>query len=167
MNDILPHEREIEEYRKTIDRLKKQSHQNPMFDQEMSDLEQKLEELKASIYKNLTAWERVQISRHPARRRALDFIKNITEEFIRTGWRSLFWGRSGSVGGLAKIKGQPIVVIGQEKGKDTETRIKHNFGMVNPEGFRKALRLMQTSRKIFPSYFIPSKNSRGQPNTRS
>ena len=78
MNDILPHEREIEEYRKTIDRLKKQSHNNPLFNQEIVRLEQKLEELKASVYKNLSPWERVQISRHPARPRALDFIRNIT-----------------------------------------------------------------------------------------
>jgi len=148
MNDILPHEREIEEYRKTIDKLKKQSHNNPLFNQEIVRLEQKLEELKASVYKNLSAWERVQISRHPARPRALDFIRNITEDFTELAGDRYFGEDQAVVGGLAKINGQPIVVIGQEKGKDTETRIKHNFGMVNPEGFRKALRLMQLAEKF-------------------
>lgn len=147
-NDILPHEREIEEYRKTIDRLKKQTHHNPLFTQEIIRLEQKLEELKVSVYKELTPWERVQISRHPARPRALDYVQNITDSFVELSGDRAFGEDQAVIGGLAKIGGVNCVILGQEKGKDTESRIKHNFGMVNPEGFRKALRLMKMAEKF-------------------
>jgi acetyl-CoA carboxylase carboxyl transferase subunit alpha len=148
MTEILAHEREIEEYRKTIDRLKKQSHHHPLFSQEITRLEQKLEELKATVYKSLSPWERVQISRHPSRPKALDFIKNITDSFVELCGDRTFGDDQALVGGLAKINGVPLVIMGQEKGKDTEGRIRHNFGMMNPEGFRKALRLMKLAEKF-------------------
>lgn len=146
--DILPHEKQIHEYIKTIEHLKKQNQDNPLFKNEIAKLEQKLQKLKEKVYSSLTPWQRVQICRHPARPHSLDYIKNICESFEDLAGDRLFADDRAIVGGLGKIKGQKFLIIGQEKGNDTESRIKHNFGMMNPEGFRKALRLMQLAEKF-------------------
>ena len=146
--DILPHEKQIHEYVKTIEHLKKQNQDNPLFKNEIIKLEQKLQKLKEKVYSSLTPWQRVQICRHPARPHSLDYIKNMCESFEELCGDRLFADDRAIIGGLAKIRGQKFVVIGQEKGNDTESRIKHNFGMMNPEGFRKALRVMQLAEKF-------------------
>lgn len=146
--DILPHEKQIHEYIKTIEHLKKQSQDNPIFSSEVRKLEQKLVKLKQEVYSKLTPWEKVMICRHPARPRSLDFIKNICDRFVELSGDRLFSEDHSIVGGLAKINGTKCVIMGQEKGHDTETRVYHNFGMMNPEGFRKALRLMQMAEKF-------------------
>lgn len=146
--DILPHEKEIHEYIKTIDHLKKQSNDNPLFRNEITKLEQKLQKLKQKVYAELTPWQRVMICRHPGRPHSLDYIKNICESFQELCGDRLFGDDRSIVGGLAKINGQKCVILGQEKGFDTESRIKHNFGMLNPEGFRKAMRLMKLAEKF-------------------
>lgn len=146
--DILPHEKQIQEYVKTIEHLKKQSVDNPLFNNEIKKLEQKLEKLKEKTYSELTPWQRVMISRHPSRPHSLDFIKNICERFQElSGDRNSGEDRS-IVGGIGLIGGMKCVIVGQEKGHDTESRVYHNFGMLNPEGFRKALRLMQLAEKF-------------------
>lgn len=146
--DILPHEKQIYEYIKTIEHLKKQNHDNPIFTVEIRKLENKLELLKQKIYGELTPWQRVTICRHPLRPRTVDYIKNITENFTELSGDRYFGDDNAVVGGLTKINGQKFVIIGQEKGHDTESRVRHNFGMVNPEGFRKALRLMRLAEKF-------------------
>lgn len=145
---ILPHEKEIYEYVKTIEHLKKQSRNNPLFEQEIATFESKLEQLKQHVYKNLSAWERVLISRHPRRPKAFDFIKNITDVFEELSGDRCFGNDSAVIGGLAKIQGIPFVILGQEKGSDTESRLHRNFGMLHPEGFRKALRIMRLAEKL-------------------
>lgn len=150
--ETLPHEKQIYEYIKTIEHLKKQSQANPLFDSEIKKLEQKLEQLKKSIYSELTPWQRVMICRHPSRPRTVDYIKHLcTNE--NGNFQELFGDRTfrqdhAIVGGLARIGEMRCVIIGQEKGCDTESRVHRNFGMLSPEGFRKAMRLMKLAEKF-------------------
>ncbi len=146
--DILPHEKQIQEYIKTIEHLKKQSQDNPIFKAEIRKLEQKLDKLKQQVYSELTPWQRILICRHPGRPHAIDFFKHMCERFVELSGDRLFREDHAMIGGLAQIGGVKCVVIGQEKGHDTESRVHHNFGMLNPEGFRKALRLMRLAEKF-------------------
>lgn len=146
--DTLPHEKQIHEYIKTIEHLKKQSQDNPIFDNEIQKLELKLDSLKQKVYSELTPWQRIMICRHPSRPHTVDYIKNICEQFVELSGDRYFSDDHSIVGGLAKINGMKCVIIGQEKGHDTESRVYHNFGMLNPEGFRKALRLMKLAEKF-------------------
>lgn len=144
----LPHEREIQEYVKTIAHLKKQNNNNPIFNTEINKLEQKLEKLKQKVYKELTPWQRIQICRHPSRPHTIDYIKNICQQFHELCGDRTFGNDHAIIGGFAKIGSMKCMIIGQEKGHDTESRVHHNFGMLHPEGFRKALRLMQLAEKF-------------------
>jgi acetyl-CoA carboxylase carboxyl transferase subunit alpha len=146
--DILPHEKQIQEYIKTIEHLKKQNQDNPIFNAEIRKLEQKLEKLKQKIYSELTPWQRILICRHPLRPHAINFFTSMCENFVELAGDRCFRDDHAMVGGLAMIGGVKCVVIGQEKGYDTESRVYRNFGMLNPEGFRKALRLMKLAEKF-------------------
>lgn len=146
--ETLPHEKQIHEYIKTIEHLKKQNQTNPLFTSEIKKLEQKLESLKEKVYSELTPWQRVTICRHPSRPHSIDYIKNICSSFHELCGDRLFADDQAIIGGLATIGDMRCVIIGQEKGCDTETRLKHNFGMLNPEGFRKAMRLMRLAEKF-------------------
>jgi acetyl-CoA carboxylase carboxyl transferase subunit alpha len=146
--DTLPHEKEIHEYIQTIERLKKQSRDTPLFNTEIRKLEQKLEKLKQKTFSELTPWQRILICRHSNRPHALDFIKGMCEKFIELSGDRLYGDDHAIVGGLATIAGVNCVIMGQEKGHDTDSRVFHNFGMLNPEGFRKALRLMKLAEKF-------------------
>ena len=150
MMDVLPHEKQIAECKEMISQLKKKSlNSHPVWTQEeLHRLEDKLETLKKKVYKNLSPWERVSICRHPARPRTIDYIENICEDFVELHGDRTFSDDHAVIGGLGKIGGQRFMIIGQEKGKDTESRIHRNFGMVHPEGFRKARRLMQMAEKF-------------------
>jgi acetyl-CoA carboxylase carboxyl transferase subunit alpha len=114
----------------------------------MLKMEKKLEELKVTIYSQLKPWDRVAICRHPQRPHAIDYIENICEEFVELFGDRAFQDDRAIIGGLAKIGGEKFMVIGQEKGKDTESRILRNFGMPHPEGYRKAMRLMRMAAKF-------------------
>jgi acetyl-CoA carboxylase carboxyl transferase subunit alpha len=146
--EILPHEKQIHEYIKTIEHLKKQSKGNALFDQEIRKLEQKLVKLKEKVYGELTPWQRVAICRHPSRPHAIDYIKNLCSSFHELAGDRTFGEDNALIGGLAQIGDMRCVIIGQEKGYDTQSRVHHNFGMVNPEGYRKALRLMRLAEKF-------------------
>jgi len=146
--DILQHEKQIQEYVKAIEHLKKQNQNNPLFNSEIRKLEQKLEKLKEKVYSELTPWQRVTICRHPSRPHTIDYLKNICESFHELFGDRTFRDDHAIIGGLAKIGGVKCMVIGQEKGFDTESRIYRNFGCVCPEGFRKALRLMKLAEKF-------------------
>ena len=112
-------------------------------------IEEKLEETKKKIYKNLTAWQKVQLSRHPNRPYTLDHIKAFAgDTFLELFGDRSFKDDKAMVGGLAKIGGQSFMIIGQQKGHNTKTRQYRNFGMANPEGYRKALRLMKMAEKF-------------------
>jgi acetyl-CoA carboxylase carboxyl transferase subunit alpha len=146
--DTLPHEKQIHEYIKTIEHLKKQNQNNDLFTQEIRKLEQKLEKLKEKVYSTLTPWERIAICRHPSRPHTIHYIQNFCEKFTELAGDRNFRDDHAVVGGLAKIGNMKCMIIGQEKGHDTETRVHRNFGSLSPEGYRKALRLMQLAEKF-------------------
>jgi acetyl-CoA carboxylase carboxyl transferase subunit alpha len=111
-------------------------------------LEKKILELKKETFENLTGWQRVQLSRHPDRPYTLDYIYEITSDFIELyGDRSVGDDKA-MIGGLGTIEGQTYMMIGQQKGRNTKQRQMRNFGMANPEGYRKALRLMKLAEKF-------------------
>lgn len=146
--DILPHEKQIQEYIKTIEHLKRQNENNPLFTQEIKKLEQKLEKLKQKVYSELTPWDHVQICRHPSRPRTIDYLKHLMKNFMELAGDRTYGDDHSIIGGLAEIDSLRCVVLGQEKGNDTASRVFRNFGMLNPEGFRKALRLMKLAEKF-------------------
>jgi len=116
--------------------------------QEVKSLEEKIKTLKKDIYSNLTRWQKVQLSRHPDRPYTLDYIENICDQFIELhGDRSVKDDKA-IVGGFAEIDGNSFMVIGHQKGKNTKMRQIRNFGMANPDGYRKALRLMRLAEKF-------------------
>ena len=115
----------------------------------VSDIEKKLSKLRKEIYENLTAWQRVQISRHPNRPYTLDYIEMLTKgEFIELHGDRTVKDDKAMIGGFGNIDGQSVMFIGQQKGKNTKLRQYRNFGMANPEGYRKALRLMKMAEKF-------------------
>lgn len=146
---MLAHEKQIREYEKTIAQLKEQDKGKGLLsEEEILKLEKKLDLLRAKVYSELTAWERVAICRHPARPRSVDYIRNICDEFTEIFGDRLFRDDPSIVAGLAKIGGVKFMVIGQEKGCDTESRLHRNFGMPHPEGYRKAMRCMRLAAKF-------------------
>jgi acetyl-CoA carboxylase carboxyl transferase subunit alpha len=110
---------------------------------ELARLEAKSAELLATTYANLTAWQKTQVARHPARPHFRDYVDMAFEEFVPLGGDRLYGDDQAIMGGLATLDGRKVVLIGHEKGNDTESRIRHNFGMGKPEGYRKAIRLME------------------------
>lgn len=112
------------------------------------ELEVKIIELKKKIYSNLTNWQRVLLSRHPDRPYTLDYISNVFTDFYELHGDRLYGDDKAIVGGLARLEGRSVMVIGQQKGRDTKSRQYRNFGMANPEGYRKALRLMRLAEKF-------------------
>ncbi|MBX3502446.1 MAG: acetyl-CoA carboxylase carboxyltransferase subunit alpha [Alphaproteobacteria bacterium] len=110
---------------------------------EVSKLQAKVDRQIRATYAKLTAWQRVQVARHPERPHATHYIAGLVEEFTPLAGDRGYAEDAAIMGGLGRIAGRPAVIIGQEKGDDTESRVKHNFGMVKPEGYRKAQRLMQ------------------------
>jgi len=114
-----------------------------------NQIEKKLAEKKKEIYSNLSPWQRVQMSRHPSRPYTLDYIKAICgDEFVELHGDRNVRDDKAMIGGLGKIGGQSFMIIGQQKGFNTKTRQYRNFGMANPEGYRKALRLMKSAEKF-------------------
>jgi acetyl-CoA carboxylase carboxyl transferase subunit alpha len=110
---------------------------------EVAKLQAKVDRQIRATYAKLTAWQRLQVARHPERPHAKDYIAGLVEEFTPLAGDRGFAEDAAIIGGLGRIAGRPAMIIGQEKGDDTESRVKHNFGMVKPEGYRKAQRLMQ------------------------
>lgn len=146
---MLAHEKQIAEYQKLIEQLKGKNQSSALWsDEELVQLEAKLEELKDKVYSDLTPWDRVSISRHPARPKSLDYIRNICESFTEIFGDRLFADDHAIIAGFAKIGGVKFMVIAQEKGNDTQTRIHRNFGMPHPEGYRKAMRCMRLAAKF-------------------
>ena len=111
-------------------------------------IEAEIDTAKRDIYSNLTPWQKIQISRHPNRPYTLDFVDRIFDDFEQLHGDRTFGEDSAMVGGPAKLDGRSIMVVGQQKGRDTEENLKRNFGCPNPEGYRKALRLMKMAEKF-------------------
>ena len=146
---MLDHEKQIIDYEKTIEQLKEHNEVHQIWtDEEICKLEKRLALLKERVYSHLTPWERVMICRHPDRPRSVDYIKHICESFTEIFGDRLFRDDRAIVAGLGMINGEKFVIISQEKGCDTESRLYRNFGMPHPEGYRKALRIMKLASKF-------------------
>ncbi|KYG73698.1 MULTISPECIES: acetyl-CoA carboxylase carboxyltransferase subunit alpha [Roseivirga] len=116
--------------------------------EDVKSLEKKIQKLKEETYKNLTRWQRVQLSRHPERPYTLDYIYNITDDFVEIHGDRTVKDDKAMVGGFGTINGQTVMLVGQQKGRNTKQRQMRNFGMANPEGYRKALRLFKMAEKF-------------------
>ena len=112
-------------------------------DEEVARLREKLKLKTNDIFRNLDSWQKTQLSRHPARPYTLDYIGVMCDEFHELAGDRMYAEDAAIVGGLGRIGGRAVVIIGQQKGRDTKTKVRRNFGMPRPEGYRKALRLMQ------------------------
>ncbi len=117
-------------------------------DATVAALEKRIETEREDLYKNLTSWQRVQLSRHPERPYTLDYVKRIFTDFIELHGDRNVHDDKAIVGGMGKLDGKPVMVIGHQKGHNTKERQFRNFGMANPEGYRKALRLMRLAEKF-------------------
>jgi len=137
---IVELEKKIEEMKALTDTLDIQP--------QISDLEQQIETLRSDIYRNLTRWQRVQIARHPDRPYTLDYISHCFNDFVELHGDRAYKDDPAIVGGLATLNGRHVMVIGHQKGRDTKSNLYRNFGMPNPEGYRKAYRLFQQAEKF-------------------
>jgi acetyl-CoA carboxylase carboxyl transferase subunit alpha len=117
-------------------------------EKDVARLETKVSQLKNELYKGLTRWQRVQLARHPDRPFTLDYINLMTEGFLELHGDRHYADDKAIVGGFAKLDGYKVMIIGQQKGRDTKSNLYRNFGMANPEGYRKALRLMKLAEKF-------------------
>jgi len=115
---------------------------------EIASLEKKLARLRTDIYSKLTRWQKVQIARHPKRPYALDYIRLMTTDFLELHGDRGFGDDKAVIGGFARLDERPVLVVGQQKGKDTKDKLLRNFGMMHPEGYRKALRLFKLAEKF-------------------
>ncbi|MDR6561690.1 MULTISPECIES: acetyl-CoA carboxylase carboxyltransferase subunit alpha [unclassified Arcicella] len=149
MRTLLDFEKPIAELEAKLAEMKKLAIDNNVdVSLAASQLEANIEELKRETFTNLTRWQRVQLSRHPERPYTLDYIENICDEFIEIFGDRNVGDDKAMVGGFGKIGDQTIMFIGQQKGRNTKQRQLRNFGMPNPEGYRKALRLMKMAEKF-------------------
>ena len=146
----LDFERPIAELEAKIDELSKLSDTaGPgAFDAEVAALRARVGERRAEVYAHLDAWQKTQIARHPQRPHFVDYVAGLIDEFVELRGDRKFGDDQAMMGGLGRFRGQAVVVIGQEKGHDTTTRIKHNFGAARPEGYRKAVRLMDLAEQF-------------------
>jgi acetyl-CoA carboxylase carboxyl transferase subunit alpha len=145
----LDFERSILELENQIEALRRfSSGENIDIAAQIESLEKRLDEEKNHVFSNLTAWQRVQLARHPARPRTLDYIRMVTEEFVELSGDRCFGDDKAVVGGFATIDARCIVLVGQERGSGTNEKVRRNFGMPHPEGYRKGLRLMRMAEKF-------------------
>ena len=145
----LDFERPIVELEKRIDEMQSQASEDGLdVSRELQSLDAKVEKLRQEIYSKLTRWQRVQISRHPHRPYALDYIERMLTDFTELHGDRYFGDDRAIVGGPARLDGEPIMVVGIQNGRDVKERQLRNFGMPHPEGYRKALRLMQMAQKF-------------------
>ena len=147
--NFLDFEQPIAELDAKIQELRLASHGQAFnIEDEISTLEDKLKAKTAEIFRNLTPWQVAQLARHPARPYTLDYIGTICEEFHELAGDRAFAEDAAIVGGLGRINGRSVVIIGHQKGRDTKSKIRRNFGMPRPEGYRKALRLMKMAERF-------------------
>ena len=150
MVHYLDFEKPLAEIEGKAEELRAMARQNDEMnvEKEAENLDLKAQELLVDLYKNLTPWRKCQIARHPERPHCRDYIKVLFSEFIPLAGDRNFADDQAVIGGLARFSDKPVVVIGHEKGSDTKSRIERNFGMARPEGYRKAIRLMELADKF-------------------
>jgi acetyl-CoA carboxylase carboxyl transferase subunit alpha len=146
----LEFERPIGELEAKIEELSKLSEAGGAgdIDAEIEALRARARTLRTEAYAHLDAWQKTQIARHPQRPHFIDYVGGLIDEFVELRGDRTFADDQAIMGGLGRFRGQPVMVIGHEKGHDTTTRIKHNFGAARPEGYRKAIRLMDLAEQF-------------------
>ena len=145
----LEFERPLLELEKKLEDLKRHlKGQDVDADPEVKRISMRIAEMRKDLYENLSPWQRVQIARHTARPYALDYLANIFDDFVELRGDRLFGDDRAMPGGFATINSHPCMVVGHQKGRDTKENIMRNFGSANPEGYRKALRLMKLAEKF-------------------
>jgi acetyl-CoA carboxylase carboxyl transferase subunit alpha len=145
----LDFEKPIAELERQIESLRRLATQRSLdVRREIEPLEEKLAEMRVEIYRNLTPFQRVQVARHPRRPYALDYINTVFTDFVELHGDRLYRDDPAIVGGTARLDGRSVVVIGQQKGRDTKENLKRNFGMPHPEGYRKSLRLLKLAERF-------------------
>ena len=139
----LEFEKPISDLENKIEKLRGSGNMGSDVDSEIVKLSSQIEKLTNDVYSNLSIWQKVQVARHPHRPHFSDYIDNIFSDFDELHGDRVFGEDKAIIGGLAKFKKRPVVIVGQEKGKSTEDKISRNFGMAQPEGYRKTARLMK------------------------
>ena len=139
----LEFEKPISDLENKIEKLRGSGDIGKDIESEISKLSSQIEKLTKEVYSNLSIWQKVQVARHPHRPHFSDYIENIFSDFDELHGDRVFGEDKAIIGGLARFKNRPVVVVGQEKGKSTEDKISRNFGMAQPEGYRKTARLMK------------------------
>jgi acetyl-CoA carboxylase carboxyl transferase subunit alpha len=148
VKDYLEFEKPILDIQDKINHLKDLSKTDSRHGEEIKKLQKKMESLQQEIFSKLTSWQKTQIARHPQRPNTDDYIAMIFEDFTELHGDRLFGDDKSMIAGLARLEGRSVVVIGHQKGKSVKERIVRNFGMPHPEGYRKALRIMQMAEKF-------------------
>lgn len=146
---VLDFEKPLVELERQIGHLRRIAKERDLeVDSEIGPLEKKLDDLRREIYEELTPMQRVQVARHPRRPYILDYVDALFTDFIELKGDRLFRDDPAIVGGWARLEGRPVMVIGHQKGRDTKENLRRNFGMPHPEGYRKALRLMDMAARF-------------------
>ena len=145
---FLDFERPLAEIIEKIEALKAASNDDPELLGQIEKLRKEEEKLKNKIFSKLSTWQKVQVARHPQRPHTSDYIKAVFSDFIELHGDRQFADDQSIIGGIAEIEGNSVMVIGHEKGRETEDKVKRNFGMPQPEGYRKAKRLMQLAERF-------------------
>lgn len=147
--NFLDFEQPIAELEAKIQELRHASQGNAFnIEEEVAKLQDKLKTRIGEIFRNLTPWQNAQLARHPQRPHSADYIQLMCEEFHELAGDRAYADDPAIIGGLARIDGRAVMLIGQQKGRDTKSKIRHNFGMPRPEGYRKALRLMHMAERF-------------------
>lgn len=145
----LDFERPILELEQRLEELRRFAHENPIdMGSEIASLEKKIQEMRRQIFGNLTPIQRVKLARHPERPYTLDYVNSLCEAFYELHGDRAYADDQAMVGGLARMNDRPLVIIGQQKGRDTKENLRRNFGSAHPEGYRKALRLMRLAARF-------------------
>jgi len=144
---VLEFEKPIIELEQKIEEMRKYADNLDIVD-EIEILEKKVDQLRTSIYSNLTRWQRVQLARHPERPYTSDYINMIVDDFVELHGDRTFGDDKAIVGGFGRLDKEIVLILGHQKGRDTKSNLYRNFGMPNPEGYRKALRLMRLAAKF-------------------
>jgi acetyl-CoA carboxylase carboxyl transferase subunit alpha len=147
MPDLLEFEEPIAILLKEVEALSTLA-RSPDRDREIARLEQRIDQMRAELYRNLTPWQRVLVARHPSRPTTLDYVDRLLTDFVELHGDRRFADDHAIVAGLARYKGEPVLVVGHQKGSDTKQKIFRNFGYARPEGYRKALRAMKLAEKF-------------------
>ena len=145
---FLDFERPLAEIIEKIEALQAASNEDPELLGQIEKLRKEEEKLKNKIFSKLSKWQKVQVARHPQRPHTSDYIKAVFSDFIELHGDRQFADDQSIIGGIAEIEGNSVMVIGHEKGRETEDKVKRNFGMPQPEGYRKAKRLMQLAERF-------------------